>query len=81
MADGGASELADLLPVTLPNRKGTFHRDEATAELTPAGADSIIGRLVEDPAKNVDRWKKLPYMVDYQEIGDPKPGAVVRWPT
>jgi uncharacterized membrane protein len=79
LSDGGwgASTLADLLPVTLPNHKGTFHRDEATAELTPAGADSIIGRLVEDPAKNIDRWKKLPYMVDYQEIGDPKPGAAV----
>jgi len=79
LGDGGwaASSLADLLPVSLPNKKGTFHRDPATATLTSAGADSIITRLVEDPAGNVERWKKLPYMMDYQEVGAPKPGAVV----
>jgi uncharacterized membrane protein len=79
LGDGGwaASSLADLLPVVLPNKKGTFHRDPAYAELTPVGADSVITRLVEDPAKNVERWKKLPYMMDYEEVGTPKPGAVV----
>ena len=79
LGDGGwgSSSLADLLPVVLPNKKGTFHRDPATVELTPVGADSIITRLVEDPAKNVERWKKLPYLMDYQEAGTPKPGAVV----
>jgi len=79
LADGGwgASSMADLLPVVLPNKKGTFHRDPATVELTPVGADNIITRLVEDPAKNVERWKKLPYLMDYQEVGTPKPGAVV----
>jgi uncharacterized membrane protein len=79
LGDGGwaASSLADLLPVTLPNKKGTFHRDPATVSLTAAGADNIITRLVEDPAANVERWKKLPYLMDYQEPGTPKPGAVV----
>jgi uncharacterized membrane protein len=79
LADGGwgASNLADLLPVVLPNKKGTFHRDPATVSLTPAGAESIVTRLVEDPAGNVERWKKLPYLMDYQEAGTPKPGAVV----
>ena len=79
LADGGwgASNLADLLPVVLPNKKGTFHRDPATVSLTPAGAESIITRLVEDPAGNMERWKKLPYLMDYQEAGTPKPGAVV----
>jgi uncharacterized membrane protein len=79
LGDGGwaSSSLADLLPVTLPNKKGTFHRDPATVSLTAAGADSIITRLVEDPAANVERWKKLPYLMDYQEVGAPKPGAVV----
>jgi uncharacterized membrane protein len=77
LADGGwaASSLADLLPVTLPGRKGTFHRDHATPTLTPAGAESVICRLSEDPAKNADRWKKLPYLIDYQDAGTPKPGA------
>ena len=79
LGDGGwaGSSLADLLPVALPNKKGTFHRDPATVSLTAAGADNIITRLVEDPAGNVERWKKLPYLMDYQEAGTPKPGAVV----
>jgi len=79
LADGvwGGSNLVDLLPVTLPNQKNTFHRAAATAELTPAGADSLICRLVDDPQANVQRWKKLPYLMDYQEAGTPKPGAAV----
>jgi uncharacterized membrane protein len=79
LGDGGwaSSSLADLLPVVLPTKKGTFHRDPANVSLTAIGADSIITRLVEDPAGNVERWKKLPYLMDYQEVGTPKPGAVV----
>ena len=79
LSDGGwqASTMADLLPVVLPNRKGTFHQDPATVSLAPAGRDSIICRLVEDPQQNEDRWKKLPYLMDYQEAGTPKPGAAV----
>jgi putative glutamine amidotransferase len=79
LADGGwaGSNLADLLPVVLPGGKNTFHRDPATAELTPAGADSIITRLIDDPVKNIERWKKLPYLMDYQDPGTPKPGAAV----
>jgi uncharacterized membrane protein len=79
LADGGwaASNMADLLPVVLPNRKNTFQRDPATVELTPAGAESIICRLVDDPDRNVERWKKLPYLMNYQDPGTPKPGAVV----
>ena len=34
-------------------------------------------RLLDDPAKNVERWKKLTYMMDYQDAGTPKPGATV----
>jgi len=79
LADGvwGGSSLVDLLPVVLPNQKNTFHRAPATAELTPTGADSIVCRLVDDPQSNVQRWKKLPYLMDYQEAGTPKPGAAV----
>ena len=76
LSDGGwgASELADPLPVSLPNRKNTFQRDPATVELTPAGADSLICRLVDDPARNAERWKTLPYLMDHQDPGTPKPG-------
>jgi hypothetical protein len=73
--------------VTLPDKKGTFQRvypedngtlhNVATVELTAPGRDSLITRLDEDPQRNVDRWKKLPYLMNYQVPGQPKPGAVV----
>jgi uncharacterized membrane protein len=79
LSDGGwgGSNVVDLLPTVLPAGGGTFHREAATAELTPDGGDSPVTRLVDDPAKNVERWKKLTYMNDYQDAGKPKPGATV----
>jgi uncharacterized membrane protein len=87
LADGGwnASNLLDLLPTVLPTEPGTFHREadprggttHTTAELAPAGMDSIITRLVDDPAANFEKWKKLPYLMDYEDPGTPKPGAAV----
>jgi uncharacterized membrane protein len=79
LADGGwgASGLADLLPTVLPVAKNTFHVDPANVLLTAAGADSTITRLVDDPLANAERWKKLPYLMDYQDPGSPKPGAAV----
>ena len=79
LADGGWKQSADveLLPTILPDRKDTFVRVGATVELTGPGRDSLITRLVEDPAKNVERWKTLPYLMNFQDAGQPKPGAVV----
>jgi uncharacterized membrane protein len=87
LADGGwnASTLTDLLPATLPTQSGAFHREanprngttHTTAELAPAGVDSIITRLVDDPAANAAKWKNLPYLMDYEDPGTPKPGAAV----
>ena len=87
LADGawGSSTLTDLFPTTLPTQIGTFHREadprngvtHATAELAPDGVDSIITRLVDDPAENAAKWKKLPYLMDYEDPGTPKPGASV----
>jgi uncharacterized membrane protein len=79
LGDGGwaSSSLADLFPTFLPNQKGTFHRESATVQLTPAGAESPITRLLDDRAANIDRWRKLPYLNDYQDPGAPKPGATV----
>ncbi|HYP13019.1 MAG TPA: glutamine amidotransferase, partial [Bryobacteraceae bacterium] len=79
LSDGGwnKSTLADLLPVTLPDRKGTFVRDPAKVELTPEGRDSLLCRIEENPDKNVERWKNLPYLKNYQDTGSAKPGAVV----
>jgi uncharacterized membrane protein len=87
LADGGwnATKLIDLFPTTLPLQAGTFHREvdpmrgttHTTAELAPAGEDSIITRLVDDPAANAAKWKNLPYLMDYEDPGTPKPGAAV----
>ena len=79
LADGvwGGSRVADLLPVVLPEAHDTFHREPATVSLTAAGADSAICRLVDDPAENQARWRKLPYLMDYQDPGHPKPAALV----
>jgi uncharacterized membrane protein len=79
LSDGGypASPLADLVPTNLPEGKGTFHRDFTGQELTAAGAESVLCRLDEDAARNLERWKKMPQMANYQEAGDAKPGATV----
>jgi uncharacterized membrane protein len=87
LADGGwnATKLTDLFPTTLPTQAGTFHREadprngttHTTSELGPAGVDSIITRLVDDPAANAAKWKQLPYLMDYEDPGTPKPGAAV----
>ena len=85
LADGGyaGSALADLLPTVLPTQTGTFHREadphsgttHALAFLAPAGVDSIITRIVDDPAANAAKWKTLPYLMDYEDPGTLKPGA------
>src|SRR5207237_9813680 len=79
LSDGGYqnSPLADLVPVMLPQGKGTFHRDFTGQELTNEGAQSIICRLDDDPVRNAERWKKMPQMANYQDVGDEKPGATV----
>lgn len=80
LADGGYSvaPFNDLLPVTLPANHNTYHaQTAATAELTPAGRDSILVRLEDNVESNAARWKKLPYLMNFQEAGIPKPGALV----
>ena len=79
LSDGGwsVSSLNELLPTFLPAGKNNFHRNPATVELTAAGVDSPITRLLDDPQKNADRWKKLAYLADYEDAGAPKPGAIV----
>ena len=79
LSDGGynSGPLAVLLPVTLPNRKATFHRDPAYTQLTPAGRDSLLCRIDENAERNGDLWLNLPFLMNYQEAGVPKAGAVV----
>jgi uncharacterized membrane protein len=79
LSDGGwgASTMNELLPTFLPAGRNNFHRNSATVELTAEGLDSPITRLLDDPTKNAERWKKLTYLADYQDAGSPKPGATV----
>ena len=87
LGDGGWAEssMSTLLPVTLPNHTGTFERADLDPsdthhpkpELTAAGAQSVITRLVDDPAANVKKWQQLPWLMDDQDVGVPKPGATV----
>jgi uncharacterized membrane protein len=79
LGDGGwaASSLADLFPTFLPNSRGAFHRDAVTVQLTAAGVESPITRLLDDKALNAERWRKLPALEDYEDPGSPKPGATV----
>ncbi|MBY0506750.1 MAG: glutamine amidotransferase [Bryobacteraceae bacterium] len=79
LSDGGwgKSGLLDLLPVSIGDRRDTFKRERAKVELAVGGRDSLIARLVENPDANIERWKKLPEIENYQETGAPKPGAVV----
>jgi uncharacterized membrane protein len=79
LSDGGwgKSPVAEILPTVLPDRKNTFVRMGATAQLTHDGRDNLITRIEEDPDKNVERWKKLPYIMNFQDPGQPKPGAIV----
>jgi uncharacterized membrane protein len=78
LSDGGytRSPLAEIMPVRLPANEQSFHRDFSTVVLSPAGKDSAICRLVENRDANAERWKKMPQIANYQDVGDAKPGAV-----
>jgi hypothetical protein len=69
--------LNDLLPTFLPAGNHNFRRNPATVELTSAGVESPITRLLDDKEKNAERWRKFTYLADYEDAGSPKPGAVV----
>ncbi len=79
LSDGGyaSTPMAEMMPVILPSRKGTFVREAANPELTAAGRDSLLTRIDDNPDRNIERWKKLPFLMNFQEPGVPKPGAVV----
>jgi Putative glutamine amidotransferase len=75
--DGGwnNSPLADLIPTQLPVARNGLKRDFSSVSLTPQGAQSVLLRLDENPAKNAEKWAKIPQIANYQDLGEPKPGA------
>jgi uncharacterized membrane protein len=78
LSDGGyaRSPLAEIMPVRLPAGEQTFHRDFSSVVLAQAGKDSAICRLVEGRDRNIERWKKMPQIANYEDVGEVKPGAV-----
>src|SRR5215471_1413442 len=79
-SDGGwqNSPMADLIPVQLGSNRGTFHQQAfSKVVLTPAGANSVLCRLDENPTVNASRWEKIPQVNNYQDLGEPKPGATM----
>ncbi|MCC7341139.1 MAG: FixH family protein [Bryobacterales bacterium] len=79
LSDGGygSSELSGILPVNLGTSPGTFSRTPAKPALTARGEESLVTRLVDDPAENRKLWEALPTLADHQKVGDPRPGAQV----
>ncbi len=79
LSDGAwaSSSLNDLLPTVLPGGRNNFRRNPATVSLTQSGIESPIVRLLEDPQKNAERWRKLAYLADYEDPGTPRSGATV----
>lgn len=70
--------VAQALPVQLTGRQpAQFVQRRGQAQLTIYGAESSIPRLDADPKRNLDRWKNLPPLGDYQSLGRLKPGAIV----
>jgi uncharacterized membrane protein len=78
LAAGGwqHTPFAQTLPVRLP-REAQFIQRTARASLTSYGADSPITQLDLEPKRNLDRWRALPALADYQTLGPLKPGAIV----
>ena len=72
-----AQQVPSDMEIVLPDAKGTYHFDPATTALAPAGIDSPITRVDDVAAANAARWQKMPYLMDYQDPGTPKPGAAV----
>jgi uncharacterized membrane protein len=78
LTDGGwgATSVAEVLPVRLPEPEGpTFIREPARAKLTDAGRLSALTRLAGSDEANEAEWGGLPELADFQTVGDLKPGA------
>src|SRR5215471_17184526 len=75
--DGGwqNSSMADLIPTQLPQARNGLHRDFSAVQITAQGVQSVLCRLDENPTKKIEAWKKIPPVANYQDIGEPKPGA------
>jgi uncharacterized membrane protein len=80
LSDGGwgNSALAQAFPVHLPvKRSNDFVQESAKAVLTSYGMESTALRFDGSVERNLEQWKTLPDLANYQRLGNLKPGAVV----
>jgi uncharacterized membrane protein/signal transduction histidine kinase len=70
--------LAQALPTHLPDRQAqSFVQRTARVEPSLYGAESPVVRLAAAPKQNLEQWKTLPSVADYQALGRLKPGSIV----
>ena len=77
LADGGwgKSSLTDLLPVNLPeSQRHVSSRSGERGTHRRRSRQSDLPAWMTIRPRNVDRWKKLPYLQNFQEAGTPKAG-------
>lgn len=73
----GQSTIADLLPAHLPPSSiDTFSRVKSGVRLTAQGAGAEMLRLAESAEQNLEVWRELPEIADYQRLGNLKPATI-----
>lgn len=81
LADGGwgRSVVAAALPVVLSSRLSaeTYFRKRSQAMPTLAGLRTPWLALADSEIDNLEAWQGLPELADAQDVGQPKPGAVI----
>lgn len=73
----GNSKIGELLPASLPEADSGFVRSKARAVLAPAGMQSPVLKLDQDPVENKRLWQELPELADYQNVGAMKPASTI----
>ena len=79
LGDGGWGRVpvAQVLPAALPGGAASYGARASRVRPTDYGLAAAVGRLDEDPVRNVAAWQELPALADFQSIGRLKPGAIV----
>ncbi len=74
----GRVPLSQTLPAQLGGAGAQgFGARSSKVRLTPYGAESPVGRLAGEAARNTAQWAGLPLLSDLQPLGPLRPGATV----
>jgi uncharacterized membrane protein len=80
LGDGGwgRAPIAQALPAQLPGSGPPGYGQRVSkVRPTPYGAQSAVGQLHADAARNAAEWNSLPPLSDLQPLGSLRPGATV----